>query len=82
MFLALGACDGGDNPLAPADTAPAPAQEALVPTDQPDLALATTGQRIVFSSNRKGGYNLFRMDPQGNNVARLTSFANYADEPA
>ena len=83
--LALGACDGGDSPLAPADTPPAPSEEALVPDDQsvaPDLALATTAQRILFSSSRKGGYDLFKMDPQGYNVARLTSFANYETEPA
>lgn len=81
--LALGACD--DSPLAPADTPGAPAEEALVPTDQPaapDLALATTGQRILFSSSRKGGYDLFKMDPQGYNVVRLTSFADYESEPA
>jgi TolB protein len=82
VLVALGACD---SPLAPADTAPAPAEEAFVLADQPaapDLALAITGQRIVFSSSRKGGYNLFKMDPQGNNVVRLTSFVDYADEPA
>jgi TolB protein len=75
--LAFGACDGGDSPLAPSD-------EALVPADQraPDLALATTAQRIVFSSSQQGIYNLSKMDPQGNNVVRLTSFADYADEPA
>jgi TolB protein len=82
VSMALGACDGSDSPLAPADTPPAPPEPALAPADQSDLALATTGQRIVFSSSRKGGYNLFKMDPQGNNVVRLTSFTDYADEPA
>lgn len=76
--LVLGACDSADTPFEPA-------AEALIPDDQapaPDLALATTAQRILFSSSRKGGYDLFKMDPQGYNVARLTSFANYETEPA
>jgi Tol biopolymer transport system component len=76
--LALGACDSADTPFEPA-------AEALIPDDQapaPDLALATTAQRILFSSSRKGGYDLFKMDPQGYNVARMTSFANYETEPA
>jgi len=83
--LALVACDGAADPLAPADAPADPAEESLVPADQPaapDLALATTGQRIVFSSSRKGGYDLFKMDPQGYNVVPLTSFANYETEPA
>jgi Tol biopolymer transport system component len=76
--LVLGACDSADTPFEPA-------AEALIPDDQapaPDLALATTAQRILFSSSRKGGYDLFKMDPQGYNVARMTSFANYETEPA
>jgi hypothetical protein len=83
--MALGACDGGDSPLAPADTPPAPAEETLVPDDQPavpELALATTTQRILFSSSRKGGFDIFKMDPQGYNVVRLTSFTDYEIEPA
>jgi len=83
--LALVACDGAADPLAPADAPADPAEESLVPADQPaapDLALATTGQRIVFSSSRKGGYDLFKMDPQGYTVVPLTSLATYETEPA
>ncbi len=84
-LLALGACNGGDSPLAPTDQPPAPAEESFVSTGQPgtpDLALATTVQRIVFSSFRKGGWDLFRMNPQGYDVVRLTSLADYEAEPA
>ena len=83
--LAFGACGGDDSPLAPTDPSPAPAEQTLAPTEQvaaPDLALVTTGQRILFSSARNGGYDLFKMDPQGYNVVRLTSFGYYASEPA
>ncbi len=82
--LALAACGGADNPLEPADTPPLPA-EAVSPTEQPaatDLALATTAQRILFSSLRKGTHDVFRMDPLGSGVVRLTSFAKYEWEPA
>jgi Tol biopolymer transport system component len=84
-LLALSACDGSDNPLEPADTQPLPAEEALSPTEQPaapDLALATSAQRIVFSSARKGTADIFKMDPLGSSVVRLTSFGKYEWEPA
>jgi Tol biopolymer transport system component len=58
LALTVAAC-GGDDPLAP-DQAGAPA--ALV-----------TAQRIVFSSKRNGQYDIYKMDPAGQNVVRLTS---------
>jgi WD40-like Beta Propeller Repeat len=85
VLVALGACDGGDSPLEPADTPAAPAEEALVPADQPaapDLALATTGQRIVFTSARKGGRDIFTMDPQGYNIVRRTATVVEESDPA
>ncbi len=83
--LALGACNGAESPLAPSNEAPDPDEETSVPADQPaapDLALATTSQRILFSSSRTGYYDLYKMDPQGYNVVRVTSFANYEAAPA
>lgn len=84
--LALGACGGDDSPLAPTDPSPTPDEQTLAPaeqTDAPDLLLAGTGQRILFSSARTGaGYDIFRMDPQGYNVVRMTSFGYYGSEPA
>ena len=74
--LAFGACAGGDTPLEPADALSA----GELPS--PDLALVTTGQRILFSSSRKGTYDLFKSDPQGDNLVRLTSFAKYETEAA
>ena len=74
--LAFGACAGGDTPLEPADALSA----GELPS--PDLALVTTGQRILFSSSRKGTFDLFKSDPQGDNLGRLTSFAKYETEAA
>ena len=73
VSVALGACGATDNPLAPtaADEALAPASESAAP----DYLLTGTSQRILFSSSRKGGYDMFKSDPQGDNVVGLTSFA-------
>jgi Tol biopolymer transport system component len=84
--LALGACDGGDSPLAPADApADAPAEQTFAAADSApaaDLALAGTAQRILFVSTRAGGYDVFKMDPTGANVSRVTFFGYYGTEPA
>jgi Tol biopolymer transport system component len=77
VLLALGACDG-DSPFAPAKEAVGAAGQPA----SPDLALATTAQRILFSSYRKGSYDVFKMDPLGSNVLRLTSFGKYETESA
>lgn len=70
--LALGACDGADNQLAP--TSPDEPLAAGSEAAAPEYALtAGTAQRIVFTSYRKGNAEIFKMDPQGSNVVRLTS---------
>jgi Tol biopolymer transport system component len=76
--LGLGACDGADSPLAPA-AEPAPSEAVAS-----DGALAVTAwQRIVFTSYRYGGQSeIYKMDPQGNSVARLTGSGDYKDTPA
>lgn len=77
VALTVGAC-GGDNPLAPADQG--------APADQPassDAAGAlVTAQRIVFTSYRNGQYDIYKMDPAGQNVVRLTSMSTEESEPA
>lgn len=79
LSVALGACGATDDPLAPAaaDEALAPASESAAP----NYVLTGTSQRIVFNSARKGGYDIFKMDPLGYNVVGLTTSA-YAGEPA
>lgn len=75
--LALGGCDGADNQLAPNGpdeplAASDPAAAEAVPAD---LALLTA-PRIVFTSWRQGNAETYKMDPQGNNIARLTTTPN------
>jgi Tol biopolymer transport system component len=80
--LAFAACGAGDSPLAPAD---APAGSAEVPaatSAAADLALLGTAQRILFVSTRAGGYDVFKMDPTGANVSRVSFFGYYGTEPA
>ena len=74
--LAFAACDGSQSPLAPADEALAPTTEAA-----PSEAVASdnltliTSQRIAFTSLRNGtsAPDVYKMDPEGLHVLRLTS---------
>ena len=78
--LALGACDGTDNQLAPSST-----EDPIAPASEPaaseatvaDAALLVTAQRIVFTSWRQGKSNAetYKMDPQGTSLVRLTNTA-------
>ena len=86
--LALAACNGGDNPLAPTSE---PAAEPVVgasvePAAEPAAAsyvlAAGTSQRIVFESYRNGQGDIYKMDPQGSNVAQLTKTADADMRPA
>ena len=73
--LGLVACDGAESPLSPAedplDPATGPAPTEAVASD-PAQVLATS-QRIVFISYRDGNGNVYKVNPQGYQVARLTS---------
>jgi Tol biopolymer transport system component len=77
--LALGACDGADNALAPGDDAAATPVESAASVE---AITATTAQRIVFTSSRKGGYDIFKMDPLGSSVVRLTTSSAWEFSPA
>ena len=74
--LSFAACNGGDSPLAPQDAAPV--VEAVAPAD----AALITAQRIAFLSPRNGALSVFKMDPAGNNVVRLTKTADPVYQPA
>jgi Tol biopolymer transport system component len=64
LALTVAAC-GGDDPLAP--------DQAVTPVEAGGPAALVTAQRIVFSSKRNGQYDIYKMDPAGQNVVRLTS---------
>ena len=81
--LSFAACNGEDSPLAPQDAAPAPQAdagqvEAVAPAD----AALITAQRIAFLSPRNGPLSVFKMDPAGYNVLRLTKTADPVFQPA
>lgn len=77
VALSVTAC-GGDDPMAPM------AQET--PVDQPASLDVTgtlvTAQRIVFTSYRNGQYDIYKMDPAGQNVVRLTNSPTQEGEAA
>jgi Tol biopolymer transport system component len=77
VLATLGACDGADSALAPAETDEPPGSAA------PNaVGLVGTAQRIVFTSNPSGAYNVFKMDPLGSNLVQLTKYVDYGSEPA
>ena len=86
--VSFGGCNSNDSPLAPAEDSPAaPALAALVDDGHAeavtsDVAALTTTQRIAFISPRDGKLNLYKMDPSGNQVARLTNTTAQDHEPA
>jgi Tol biopolymer transport system component len=84
LSLAFGACDSAESPLNPTEDPHAPATEpvpAEAVTSDNALALITS-QRIAFTSTRYGGYDVYKMDPQGNNLAPLATSADMESAPA
>ena len=82
MTLALAAC-GGDNALAPDDWESPAAQSVAAADEQTPIGALTATPRIIFGSYRIGGHlDLYRMDPGGSNVVRLTSYSGDESYPA
>jgi len=81
MSLALGACDGAESPLDPADDPqPAATEPAATEAVAPDNAsLIAASERITFISFRDPGApnlangNVYKIDPWGHNEVRVTS---------
>jgi Tol biopolymer transport system component len=81
--LSFAGCAGDDSPLAPVDAEPAqPADVSQVEAVAPADAALITAQRIAFLSPRNGPLSVFKMDPAGFNVLRLTKTADPVYEPA
>jgi dipeptidyl aminopeptidase/acylaminoacyl peptidase len=81
--LSFAGCNGDDSPLAPVDAGPVPPAdlgqvEAVAPAD----AALITAQRIAFLSPRNGPLSVYKMDPAGFNVLRLTKTADPVYQPA
>jgi Tol biopolymer transport system component len=82
LSLAAAACDG-DNPLAPGGADPAaPPSSAPGAETSPEFLTAGSGPRILFSSSRSGGWDLYRMASDGTGVVRVTSFSGRESTPA
>jgi Tol biopolymer transport system component len=78
LSLALGACDAGDSPLGPGDET----SSGVGSTGGPEFLTAGSGPRILFTSSRSGGWDLYRMAPDGTGVVRVTSFSGLETTPA
>jgi TolB protein len=80
LVLALSSACGGSDPLAPVQSGEAdqgvPSVESAAP------AALVTAQHIAFSSKRNGQYDIYKMDPSGNNLVRVTSNGDDESQPA
>jgi TolB protein len=80
LALALtSACDG-DDPFAPAESAAT--DQTVAPTDPAPPAALVTAQRIAFSSKRNGQYDIYKMDPAGQNLMLVSGKADDEGHPA
>jgi Tol biopolymer transport system component len=86
---ALAGCQNTNDPLGPgaaagADDTPVSSIEldtgAVAPASGSLAAL--TAPRIMFTSYRSGAGDIYRMDPAGNQVARITTSSDYEAAPA
>jgi Tol biopolymer transport system component len=75
LCLAIAGCDGGESPLAPEGSEPAPI------TPAPDFLTAGSGPRILFSSSRSGFWDIYRTAPDGTGVVRVTNFSGLESSP-
>ena len=76
--LVLSACEGADDPLAPA---PEPVATDITTSGEAPAALVS-GQLLTFTSYRNGQADIYRMDPQGLNLLPLTTSASKETSPA
>jgi TolB protein len=81
VSLTIAACDSGDSPVAP-DAAEPLAPESAAAAPAADWLTAGTGAQILFSSSRSGGTDIYRMNQDGTNVVRVTSFSGEDKTPA
>lgn len=83
FVLALAACDGADQPLAPAGelAAPTPAAEELAAPSS-TLAASLVGTKVAYDSRANGQTNIWLMNGDGTGRKQLTSFSGDEIEPA
>jgi Tol biopolymer transport system component len=85
VLLSLAACDNASDPLSPPDDGAAGVVEPAAADAAPAADVTTlsgTTQRIAFASSRSGGGDIYKMDPQGYSVARLTTSGSLETQPA
>jgi TolB protein len=81
LLATAAACAGDQDPMGP--DAEAVTESPVTETAAaPEFLTAGTGPRILFSSARTGGIDIYRMAPDGSGVVRLTSFSGAELSPA
>ena len=82
LLAGAAACGNDQDPLAPDATDPAGAGPVAGVPAAPELLTAGSGPRILFSSARTGGIDIYRMAPDGTGVVRVTSLSGPELSPA
>jgi TolB protein len=84
---ALAGCQNNADPLGPGAAAgDTPVSSVALDTagvaTAPGAVAALTSPRIMFTSLRSGGGDIYRMDPSGNGTTRMTTSSDYEYAPA
>ena len=82
LLAGVAGCGEDRNPMGPAVSDPAAPGSIAPATDEPAFLTAGSGPRILFSSARTGGFDIYRTAPDGTGLVRVTSFTGPDQMPA
>jgi Tol biopolymer transport system component len=82
LLAGVAGCGEERDPMGP-EGSDQPASESVAPAvAKPEFLTAGSGPRILFSSARTGGIDIYRMAPDGTGLVRVTSFTGPDQMPA
>jgi TolB protein len=82
VLAAVAGCGEDRDPMGPTVSEPEATGSIAPASAEPALLTAGSGPRILFSSARSGGIDIYRMAPDGTGLVRVTSFTGPDQMPA
>jgi TolB protein len=82
LFAGVAGCGQEADPMAPVASDPVATESGATATAGPEFLTAGSGPRILFSSARSGGIDIYRMAPDGTELVQVTSFSGPEQMPA
>lgn len=82
LLAGVAGCGEEQDPMGPAASDPTATESVAPATAGPAFLTAGSGPRILFSSARSGGFDIYRMAPDGTGLVRVTSFTGPDQMPA